>query len=147
MRLVSFDFKSPQADPPSVPPTEVPASTAPPVFAATRPTPVIVYPLLGVAAAGFGAFGVFALLGKSKQGDLEDECQPNCTDSELAPMKRNFLIGDISAGVGAAALLSAGIIYLARPTRPGSETATSVSLGPASARDLRSFSFSVRRSF
>jgi len=146
MRLVSFDFKSRQAESPA-PQTNVAGPTAPPTFLASRPTPVIVYPLLGVAAAGFGAFGVFALLGKSKQGELEDQCQPNCTDSELAPMKRNYLIGDISAGVGAAALLSAGIIYLARPTQLGGETATSVSVGPASAGDLSSFSFSVRRSF
>lgn len=146
MRLVSFEFKSQQVDAPP-PATSAPATTEPPTFVASRPTPVVVYPLLGVAVAGFGAFGVFSLLGHSKQGDLEEQCEPNCTDSDLSAMKRNYLIGDISAGVGAAALISAGIIYLARPTQLGSEAATSVSVGPASARDLSSFALSVRRSF
>jgi len=59
MRLVPFEFKS-QAE---AAPAEATPAPAPAPFVTSRPTPVVVYPLLGVAAIGFGSFGVFALLG------------------------------------------------------------------------------------
>ncbi len=88
-----------------------------------RPTPTIVYPLLGLSAAGFASFGVFAWIGNERQRELEKECEPNCTDDEVQPMKNAYMIGDISLAVGAASLLGAGIIYLARPSRPVMEEA------------------------
>src|SRR5690606_36374533 len=79
--------------------------------------------LLGLSAAGFASFGVFAWIGNERQRELEKECEPNCTDDEVQPMKNAYMIGDISLAVGAASLLGAGIIYLARPSRPVMEEA------------------------
>ena len=76
----------------------------------------MVYPLIGLGVAGLASFGVFSYLGKSKQDDLETSCAPSCTDADLEQMKQMYLIGDISAGVGAAALLAGTIVYLTRPT-------------------------------
>ncbi len=81
----------------------------------TRPVPLVVYPLLGLGALGVGGFVAFALLGKSEQHELERTCSPRCTDNDLASMRTRFLVGDISLGVGIAALVGAGVIYLARP--------------------------------
>jgi hypothetical protein len=121
-RVVTADFKSEkpagvQTAPPAAGATS-PTSPSQPIAPAARPTPFIVYPLLGLGAAGVGSFAVFALLGKSKQNDLENPtsgCKPNCTDSDLKPMKTSYLIGDISLGVGIASLAAASIIYLGRP--------------------------------
>lgn len=108
MRLVSFEFESaPEASEAPQPAAQI----------TRRPTPAGVYPLLGVGVAGLATFGIMAGLGKGEQNELEDSCAPNCTDDDLSKMETMYLIGDISAGVGAAALVTAGIIYLTRPTK------------------------------
>jgi hypothetical protein len=143
MRLVPFEFESPKPEAAA----EIVESAPPPAAPVMeRPTPVVVYPLLGVGVLGLGAFGVLSFLGKSEQSDLEDKCSPRCTDADLDSMKSYYLIGDISAGVGAAALIGAGIVYLARPSEPAVDTAASVRIGPT-AGDLRSFGVSVQRTW
>lgn len=123
MRLVSFNFESP-------PPAEAPK--APDMTTTlTRPTPTVVYPFLGLGIAGLATSGVLTWLGKSEQNRLQDTCAPTCTDDQLSKMKRMYLIGDISAGAGAAALLTAGIIYLARPTVRESVPQVSIAIDPA----------------
>ena len=126
-RIVSAEFRS------DTPPTTTAATPAKQLPAASPPTslapsagraPVMVYPLLGVGALGVGSFTLFGLLGKSKQNNLENTCKPNCTDSELKPMKTSYLVGDISLGAGAASLIAAGILYIGRP-----EKAPSASVG------------------
>jgi hypothetical protein len=131
-RVVSAEFKSPtQASAvPAV--TATPASqalTAPPP-PRERPTPIIVYPLLGVGVLGAAGFTTFALLGNSKENDLKSSsgCAPNCTESDKKPMKTNYLIADISLGVGVASLITAGVFYF---TRPEKETAVpTVAIAP-----------------
>jgi len=119
-RAVTVEFKSEAHSPtPVTQQTATPAATTafPPVTPTqpSRPVPMIVYPLLGLGAAGLGSFAVFALVGNSKQDKLETSCKPNCTDSDLKPMKTSYLIADISLGVGVASLLAAGIFYVGRP--------------------------------
>lgn len=132
MRLISVQFTSkPKETAP------VAAETAPPPKQLVRPTPVIVYPLAGLALAGLGGFGAFAFLGRSEQTTLEDGCAPRCTDAEISKMKRWYTIADVSAGVGAAALMGAVIVYLARPTREVDRESAKVTLGvgPVGLRD------------
>lgn len=126
-RVVSADFKTDSPTPassaqpstaPRAPLTEPLTPSAP--TPKSRPTPAIVYPLLGLGAAGLGGFAVFALLGKSKQNDLDNTCKPNCTDDDLSPMKTKYLIGDIALGVGAASLVAASFFYFGRPEKPPS---------------------------
>jgi hypothetical protein len=143
MRLVAFNFDSPTVDQPQAP-VALPPPQAPLM---DRPTPVLVYPLLGVGVAGLASVGVFTSLGKSKESELEDECAPACSDADLEPMKRHYLIGDISAGVGAASLIAAGVVYLARPSRPAVDVVSSIRLGPARAGDWHSLALSVQRTW
>lgn len=130
-RVVKAEFNSaaPSADPsPAAPVTSVPVprnATPPPVV--ERPVPLAVYPLLGVAALGGVGFTVFGLVAKSKLNDLEDRCQPNCTDAEVQPMKTARVMADVSLGVGVAGLIAAGVVYVIRPERSG---ATAVGLAP-----------------
>jgi len=109
LRVVSADFKTKQPDVPKPLPRA-------PVY--TRPTPTSTYVLLGVGVLGAAGFATFASIGKTKQNQLDNDCVKvmTCTDADLKPMKTMYLIGDISAGVGAAALLGAAIVYFTRPT-------------------------------
>lgn len=127
MRLIQVDFDARPKNAPA--PAE---ALAPPQKEVVRPTPVLVYPLLGLGVAGLASFTAFSLLGKSEQGKLEDRCQPRCTDGDLSKMKRWYTIGDVSAGIGAAALIGAGIVYLARPSREVDRPSDAVSfeIGP-----------------
>jgi len=125
MRLISVEFATKANEPPPV----APAPVAPAPKETVRPTPVIVYPLLTLGIAGLGSFGAFSFLGKSEQNDLEKTCSPDCTKAELEPMKRWYLIGDISGGVGAAALIGTAIVYFARPTKEVDRTTSSLSFG------------------
>jgi hypothetical protein len=81
----------------------------------TRPTPALVYGLgatFGAAAIAFGIFGTSALVQAGHLGD----CQPYCAADRKAPFDTAVVGSDVSAGLGAAALLGAVIVYLARPT-------------------------------
>ena len=144
MRLVALTFESPK-------PTAVAAGSAsvpPPVAVEQRrPTPAAVYPLLGVGIVGAAGFTVFSLLGKAEQKALERDCAPMCTDSDMKAMKRDYVIGDLSAGIGAAALIGAAIVYFTRPSETAPATGWSLSVGPAAKGDFRSFSLSAKQVF
>lgn len=144
MRLLEFKFETPKVD---AAPGQNQDVMAPPPPIMERPTPVIVYPLVGLGVAGLGAFGVLSFLGKSEQDDLESRCAPSCAESELESMRRYYLIGDISAGVGAAALIGAGIVYLSRPEQPSVDKAESFRIAPANMGSLRSIGVSVERTW
>jgi hypothetical protein len=129
MRLISVEFATKKAEPviaPPAPPVALPPRET------VRPTPIAVYPLLVLGIAGAGSFGAFSVLGKSEQTDLEKSCAPNCKDSDLRTMKRWYLIGDISAGVGAAALIGAAVVYLARPSKEVDRAASGMSFNVGS---------------
>lgn len=144
MRLIEMDFSAKPATP-----ITSPAPAAPPPKELVRPTPVVVYPLLGLGIAGLAGFGTFSLLGNSERSKLEDRCEPRCTDEDLTKMKRWYTIGDVSAGVGAAALLGAAIVYLARPSKEADSTAAKLSfeLGPVRGATASSFGLGASRTW
>lgn len=99
-----------------------------------RPVPVLTYPLLAIGAAGLAGFAVFAPLGKVQQTNLERGCAETprgCSESDLRPMKTDYLIGDVALGVGAASLITAAIVYLTRPAE-SSHPVLSVGIGGSS---------------
>jgi hypothetical protein len=113
-RLVSAEFKSPNA---LTAPTPAPNNSATPPVAWTRerPVPILVYPLLGVGAVGLAGFVGLVLSGNAEHDNLAKTCAPYCTEAQVNPMRVRYLIGDISLGVGAMALIGAGVLYLTRP--------------------------------
>jgi hypothetical protein len=81
-------------------------------------TPPAVYVLGGVGIAGIALFGIFGGVGLSQKADLDDRgCKPNCPGDDIDAIQRSFLIGDISLGVGVAALGAATVVYVTRPSR------------------------------
>lgn len=121
-RVLNVRFE--QARPAAAP--EAPAP-APVKMETLRPVPVGTWVLLGVGVVGAGAFAGMGLMGKSQEDELKDVCSPNCTDHDTKSMRSLYLGADIAAGVGAAALISAGILYL---TRPSYERQVAVGVAP-----------------
>lgn len=92
-----------------------------------RPVPLGTWVLLGVGVAGAGAFAGMGLTGKSQEDELKDVCSPNCTDHDTKSMRSLYLGADIAAGVGAAALIAAGVVFI---TRPSYERQVAVGIAP-----------------
>jgi hypothetical protein len=113
-RIVSAEFMAPSERTPATPPSRADDRGV----VRDRPVPLLVYPLLGIGALGLVGFAGFALSGMAEQSKLERSCSPRCTDSDLSATRTRFLLGDISLGVGLAALVGAGVVYLARPEQP-----------------------------
>jgi len=109
-RVFNVSFEQPK-------PKTVQPPPAPVVRTETvRPVPLGTWVLLGVGVAGAGAFAGMGLTGKSQERDLKDVCSPNCTDHDLKSMRSLYLGADIAAGVGAAALVAAGVVFFTRPS-------------------------------
>jgi len=109
-RVFSVRFEQPK-------PVATPAPARPVVRTETvRPVPLGTWVLLGVGVVGAGAFAGMGLTGKSQESELKDVCSPNCTDHDVKSMKTLYVGADIAAGVAAAALISAGVVFLTRPS-------------------------------
>ena len=84
----------------------------------TEPTPRVTTPVIvlgAVGVLGIASFSYFGLQGRSKQNDLES-CKPNCDPSLRDPVRRDYLIADVSLLVGAAALGTAAWLYFSQHT-------------------------------
>jgi len=116
-RLVSVDFSSLRKKPVPV--------------VVERPVPTSVYLLAGVGLAALATGGVFGVLGKSKEDDLQNTCAPGCPDSDVTSMDRRYLIADISAGVGLLSLGAALWLYVKRPSTEASPQSAWVDVTPS----------------
>lgn len=117
-RKITADFATLVPKPPPVDP----ATTVP---HEKKKIPALAFVAGGLALAGAGSFAFFALSGKGEEKDLASSCQPNCKDDQLSPVKRDYLIADISLAVGIVA--AAAAVILAWPAlSDSSETAARV---------------------
>ncbi len=76
------------------------------------PTATWVFGSIGILA--LGSFGTFAVLGAQEKARLRTTCSPACSDSEVSTLRRDYLVADISLGVGIVALGVATIILLTK---------------------------------
>lgn len=115
-RKVVADYAALVPKPPPPPPVEgaVPVEK--------RSVPALAYVAGGLGLAGFGVFTGFALAGKGAEKDLANTCSPRCTDDQLSPVKRDYLIADIGLAVGIVA--TAAAIILAWPAITGQPAMT-----------------------
>jgi len=86
-----------------------------------RAPPTISWVLGGVALTGLTVGAVLGIKGHLDREALEDECSPNCTDEDVDPIRVQWWIGGISAGVGVAAGIAAAWFWLAADPRTGAE--------------------------
>jgi hypothetical protein len=93
----------------------------------SKPIPVLAYVAGGVAVAALGSFAFFAIRGKGREKDLAGECSPRCTDSDVDPVRRDYLVADISLGV---AVVAAAVgVVLALPALGSSAKVQTAKLG------------------
>jgi hypothetical protein len=96
--------------------------------------PVLSYALGGVGLGALGNFVFWGLLGKSKQGDLEDTCAPRCSQEDADTMRRHYLFADLSLGIAALSLGAAVVIAVTdNGGAPAAAPAVGIALGPGGA--------------
>lgn len=127
-------------------PATQPATVAPPVFETApkqeAPPPQVAsepvwWPLwlgVGVGAAGLASFGYFGLSARADDRKLES-CTPNCSSADADSVRQQYLIANISLGVGAAGLLTAAawaLFGLSSDEPPGTVGKVKLTVGPIS---------------
>jgi hypothetical protein len=125
MRLLTVQFETPKPESQNQGQGPLPESPSRP-----GPVPVVTYPLIGVGVAGIAAGAIFEGFGRGQQTHLENTCSPHCTTNDLKSMKTDYLIGDISLGVGVAAAVAAAVVYFTRPSVKAVPPPVSFSVGP-----------------
>jgi hypothetical protein len=78
---------------------------------APRRIPTLAYVLGGAGLAALGLSAGFGVSAWNQKGTLDD-CKGSCAPRDVDTMRRTFLVADVSAGIGIAALAAATIIVL-----------------------------------
>ena len=105
-RVVPVAFVSPHHG--GAPDTSADAATS-------HPVPPGVWALGGVGLAGIASFAVLGSIGKSDESSLQRSCSPYCSSESIDKVRTEYIAADVGLGVGAAALVTAGVWYLLRP--------------------------------
>jgi hypothetical protein len=97
-----------------------PAGARPPaVPPAPRRPNVPAWIATGVGVAALGVFGGFAIAGKVEELHLADTCRGHCSDEQIVPVERAYLVADVALGVAVTAAVLATILFLVhRPSAP-----------------------------
>ena len=95
------------------------ARPEPPASATSSSVPAGTWAFGALALAGVGGFTLWGLAGKSAQHDL-NACKPRCTDhGRYDAMKRDYILADVSLGVGVVGAALATYFYVARDKHTG----------------------------
>jgi hypothetical protein len=83
---------------------------------ANRPVPVASYVFAGLGVAAAASFAAWGFSSKSLRSNLENQCAPDCGQTEIDKIRTRALIADISLAASAASFGTAAILYFARPS-------------------------------
>jgi hypothetical protein len=113
LRRISADFRKDNAQrPPSEPASAVPTAS---------------YVLGGIGVLALGSFAYFGM-----RGNATKDCARPCSQDEVDRMNSQYLIADISLGIGLVSLGAATYLLFTRPSPSASPSAAQVSLRLAS---------------
>lgn len=86
-------------------------------------TRALAYVLAGVGAVGLGGFAYFGLTGKSEENSVRaSNCAPNCSSSQIDPIKTKYVLADVSLGVGVVSLGLATYFFFASMHKTSSKS-------------------------
>lgn len=114
---------------------------------APRPPPKPLWPVIlagAIGVVGVGAFAVLGATGASRYNDLKSTCSPHCDTGTSTALKTQFLVADVSLGVGVVALGVGTYLFLTRnpsPPKPSSPTSVRLDVGPRGAFGAATFAF------
>lgn len=95
------------------PPARTAPSTPPPSGPApSSGIPTASYVLGAIGIAGLATGAVFRLVGTNSYNDLETRCGRACSPDDVSPVRTQFTVSSIGFGVGAAALVAAGVVLV-----------------------------------
>ncbi len=114
-------------------PATVPAPPSPEVLPPSRPVPVATWVLGGAGVAAGVVSAVLWASAESEYSSLKSSCAPSCNPSQADPARTKVIAGDVTVGVGGAALASALVLYLLRPSHPADSARLDVTLSPTGA--------------
>ncbi|MFZ5895513.1 MAG: hypothetical protein ACOY0T_30935 [Myxococcota bacterium] len=116
-------------------PAEAPGKVAHVGAGATQPekepprssgAPIASYVLAGVGVLAVGGAIALRVVGANEFDDMNGTCKPTCARDDVDRARLKYTLSDVGFGVGGAALVTAGILYLVRGTRESAPTALSV---------------------
>jgi hypothetical protein len=110
-RTILATFGSPPPPPP-VPPPVAEGPRPPPPRPEKRGPSAWAYVAAGLGVVGIGSFAAFGLSGWSYKQHLLNTCAPNCSDSDVARVRLDYIVGDTSLGVGVVATAIATYLFL-----------------------------------
>ena len=67
---------------------------------------------------GVSGFTYFGLIGNARKKELEGSCSPRCSDADLSPMRRDYLVADVALTVGVVAIATTAILLLEGRSKP-----------------------------
>jgi hypothetical protein len=117
--------------------TLVPPTPSPPPSVHRRRAPPITYILGGLGTAGVAGFAYFGVTGAVEAADLKQQCGEthSCTEDQVAPVRRELLVADVSLGIGLVSLGTALYFYLNPVPAPAPRAVQpTVALSPDMAR-------------
>lgn len=80
-----------------------------------RPVPVSTYLLGGLGIVALSSGVGWGLSTWALHDELQAGCAPRCSRASVSVLKQRALFADVSWGIGAVSLITAGVFYLLRP--------------------------------
>ena len=114
-------------DPKPLPPVQPPAPSGPPY------PPVATYVFGGIGVAALGSFAYFGMKGRGNASELAKGCgkDKTCTEDQVAPVRTQLLVADVSLGIGLVALGTAVYFLVANaPPKKKPSVQTELLLAP-----------------
>jgi hypothetical protein len=133
-RQVPVVFEA-RPEPAATRPTPAPAALKPAVK--SHSIPVASYVLAGVSVVALGTFAGARIVGAKDYNDLDRRCAPNCLQSDIDHVKREYLVSNVALAVSGAALAGAVVIYVA--AGPSSTLQVNSEVGGATTRFTTTF--------
>jgi hypothetical protein len=121
-KVVSADFPAPQVDPAKTNKPLVPESQPPQEPVKSGP-PIAAYVVGGLGLAAVGTGVALRLIADSKYDDYEKTCSPNCSESDVNSLDTKYTLSFVALGVGGAAIVTSGILFLVHGSGSGTEKA------------------------
>jgi hypothetical protein len=115
-RRVAVDFSTTHA-------AAAPASavaTREPAEPVRRSSTLLPYALGALTAVAGGTFATFAIVGHSKETGLASSCAPRCTEDQVAPLHREYLVANVALAVAVTAFVGTVVaVWVGRSSPPG----------------------------